>query len=323
MAALEALVRRALAVLRAPAVRVAFLLLAVALAVVALAREWPAVSDALGRLPAWAWAASVPLALAGLLASMLSWRAVLADLGSPLPATAAARVYFVGQLGKYVPGSVWPVLAQMEMASGHGVPRRRSAAAFTVSVVVALSTGLLVACASLPVLPGELGGVRWLALLAPLFVVLLVPAVLNRVLGAAMSAGGREATESPLSGRGSARAAGWALAAWLCFGAQVWVVALAFGAEQPLRTLALGVGGYTLAWSAGFLFVVAPAGAGVREVALVAALSPVLGSGEAIAAALLSRVLLTAGDLVAAGVAALGSRGRRLTAGAAGVRRAD
>ena len=48
----------------------------------------------------------------------------------------------------------------------------------------------------------------------------------------------------------------------------------------------------------------APAGAGVREVVLVALLSPVLGVGAATAVALVSRVLTTAGDLLAAGLAA-------------------
>ena len=30
---------------------------------------------------------------------------------------------FLGQLGKYVPGSVWPVLAQMELGAGYGLSR--------------------------------------------------------------------------------------------------------------------------------------------------------------------------------------------------------
>ena len=47
----------------------------------------------------------------------------------------------------------------------------------------------------------------------------------------------------------------------------------------------------------------APAGAGVREVLLVALLSPVLGVGAATAVALVSRVLTTVGDLLAAGLA--------------------
>jgi hypothetical protein len=54
----------------------------------------------------------------------------------------------------------------------------------------------------------------------------------------------------------------------------------------------------------GFLVVFAPAGAGVRDVLLVAMLSPMIGVGSATALALVSRVLLTAGDLITAAAAA-------------------
>jgi uncharacterized membrane protein YbhN (UPF0104 family) len=50
--------------------------------------------------------------------------------------------------------------------------------------------------------------------------------------------------------------------------------------------------------------VFAPAGAGVREVLLVALWGPVLGVGSATAVALVSRVLTTVGDMLAAGLAA-------------------
>jgi uncharacterized membrane protein YbhN (UPF0104 family) len=54
----------------------------------------------------------------------------------------------------------------------------------------------------------------------------------------------------------------------------------------------------------GFLAVFAPAGAGVREVVLVALLGPVIGVGAGTAVALVSRALTTIGDLLAAAVAA-------------------
>lgn len=70
-----------------------------------------------------------PGMLGGLFCGMLAWRSILRGLDSPLPVRPSARVYFVGQLGKYVPGSVWTVLTQMELGRDHNVPRRRSAAA--------------------------------------------------------------------------------------------------------------------------------------------------------------------------------------------------
>jgi len=99
----------------------------------------------------------------------------------------------------------------------------------------------------------------------------------------------------------------WSLAAWVLYGLQIWLLAARLGAP-PGRTALLAVGGYAFAWSVGFLIVFAPAGAGVRDVLLVALLGPVLGVGSATAVALVSRVLTTVGDLLAAALAAGSSR---------------
>ena len=46
----------------------------------------------------------------GLGATGLAWRAILAGLGSPLPVSAVPPVFFVAQVGKYLPGAIWPYL---------------------------------------------------------------------------------------------------------------------------------------------------------------------------------------------------------------------
>jgi hypothetical protein len=109
-----------------------------------------------------------------------------------------------------------------------------------------------------------------------------------------------------------AAALAWSWSSWMFYGLQVWLLATRLGAP-PGRTVLLAVGGFAFAWSVGFVVVLAPAGAGVRDVLLIATLSPVLGTGPATAVALMSRALMTAGDLITAGLAAVSSRppGRR------------
>jgi hypothetical protein len=70
----------------------------------------------------------------------------------------------------------------------------------------------------------------------------------------------------------------------------------------------LAAGGFAFAWSVGFIVVFAPAGAGVRDVLLVAVLGPVLGVGGATAIAVVPRILMTVGDLATAAVAAWSGR---------------
>ena len=103
-----------------------------------------------------------------------------------------------------------------------------------------------------------------------------------------------------------ALASAWALGAWVAAGTQVWLLAVPLGAPATWRTVALAVGGYALAWAIALVVVVAPAGAGAREVALAAVLSPVLDRGAVVVVVLLSRVLFSVADLALAarGVAA-------------------
>jgi uncharacterized membrane protein YbhN (UPF0104 family) len=65
----------------------------------------------------------------------------------------------------------------------------------------------------------------------------------------------------------------------------------------------LATGAYALAWVVGFLIVVAPAGVGAREGMLVVALAPAMSASTATALALVSRLVMTAGDFVWAAIA--------------------
>jgi hypothetical protein len=65
-----------------------------------------------------------------------------------------------------------------------------------------------------------------------------------------------------------------------------------------------------LAWAVGLIFIPAPAGAGVREAVLVATFAPQIGTPEALAVALASRVLLLLADVALAGVGAAVRSGR-------------
>ncbi|HVA61301.1 MAG TPA: lysylphosphatidylglycerol synthase domain-containing protein [Mycobacteriales bacterium] len=263
-----------------------------------------------GRLGAMPALGAFVAVLGALAASGLAWRAILADLGSPLRIVPAARIVFVGQLGKYLPGSVWPMLAQMELGRDAGVPRVRAATGYVVSTVLTVVTGGAVGILAVPALLGGRGSGRYaLALLVvPAGVALLHPAVVNRLLRLALRLTRRGELERGLSAGGLLRAAGWTLVAAGCYGLQAFALAASIGGGDGARLLPLAVGGYALASVAGLLFVIAPAGAGVREAVLVAVLSTAMPVAAATAVALVSRLLVTAGDTVAAGSAALSAR---------------
>ena len=244
--------------------------------------------------------------------TLLAWRAILADLGSPLSLRRAVAVFGISQLGKYVPGGVWNVVAAAEVGAAHRVPRSRSATSMLVAVAVSVASGAAVGAVALPfVSAGALGPWSWLVWAAPAVVLVLAPPVLNRLVGLAVRAARRGVLEHPMTWRGLGRAAAWSVLGWVVAGLQLWVLCAGLGLPLTVRTFALATGGWALAWTAGFVVVVAPAGAGVREVVLAAVLTGVLSAPAAALAVLVSRVVLTAIDLAFAGAGLLLARGLR------------
>ena len=267
-----------------------------------ISKEWGEVHHALGQIGVLASFEALLALLVMQFATLRVWQVLLAGLGSPLRTTAAGRILFIGQLGKYIPGSVWPVLAQMELGARAKVPRPRSATASILTMLLSLLTGLLTAAVTLP-FARQSSDYLWVFLVVPVIAVCLHPKVLNPLLNKLLKLAKRSPLDQPLTGRVLAHGLAWAFTACIFNGLQIWILAEKFGAPAG-KTALIALGGYAFAWCVGFVIVIAPAGAGVRDVLLVAALSPVIGTGPATAVMLVSRAVNTISDLLVAGAAA-------------------
>ncbi|MBW0105267.1 lysylphosphatidylglycerol synthase domain-containing protein [Pseudonocardia sp. KRD291] len=290
-------------VLRSPWLRAAFLFAAIALAAVALIDQRVAVLAAVARVSGAGLGLAGMATIVNLVLAAVAWHSVVTDLGARLGRAPAARVYLVGQVGKYLPGGVWNLLAAAELGRDHGIARRETVSSMLLAVAVSGSTAAALAAATLLELP--------LVLLAPLPLMVLHPKVLNLMIAVVLSLAKRDPLSGHLSIRGSAVAASWTMLSWLAIGVQVFVLAVSVGAPPTARTMALALGAYVLAWLVGTAAVVLPAGAGAREATLVVVLAPAVGVGAAVVVALLSRVLVTAADLGLAGVGLLAARAAR------------
>ncbi|MEU0570181.1 lysylphosphatidylglycerol synthase domain-containing protein [Nonomuraea sp. NPDC005983] len=263
-----------------------------------LARNWDEIVAAAGRLSPWAVLGSFAAVLVGQFCMLVAWRQVLAGLGTPLPLRVAGRIMFVGQLGKYIPGSVWAYAATMELGRDHGSPPRRTFACISLSLVINLGVALSIAAATLAT-QQAVRQAWYLLLLVPVIIVCLHPKVLTWGLNLALRVARREPLESVLPGRTVLVAVAWTALGWFVYGLHISLLA------GRWDSYLIATGGYAFAWASGLLAVVVPAGVGVREGALVLVLTPVIGTGAAYAAAVVSRVAFTLGDALAAGVAFL------------------
>jgi uncharacterized membrane protein YbhN (UPF0104 family) len=281
----------------------------------ALAGQWDDVRADLARVSIGALLLAFAFAMASLVLTLIGWRALLADLGSPLHLAPASGVLFVGQLGKYLPGSIWTVVAQAEVAARLGVPRRRSAVAGLLSVLLSALAGLAIGLVALPGLL-DAGGSRWyllLLLILPAGVVALHPRVLGPLVRLAFRLIRREPPEKDLSGRAITITAVSFVGAWACLGGQAWVLVVDLGGDAG-RAVVPAVFGYALAASVGMLAVFLPAGVVLREIVLVLLLAPTMGRTAATAVVLLSRFVVTVSDVVAAALGWSYARRHRLLA---------
>lgn len=273
------------------------LVLAVSAAVVYAAdREFGAVGDTIRALSWKSLTASLAAVVLGMFATVKVWQHLLAAMGTRIRYRQAAQVNLVGQLGKYLPGSVWAFVLQTQLGKRYKIPRTRALITLLLSAgmtsVTALSLGALVASP----LSHRWGSAAWLLLAGPLALVTLVPRVLTRIANLALKAlRRRQMTEQLLSGE-IARAIVWSYVSWLLFGLQLWVLTGAL-AKQSLSGFAITTGAFGFAMSAGFLAFILPSGVGVREAVIVAGLAPLAATGPALAIALTSRLLFTVADV--------------------------
>jgi uncharacterized membrane protein YbhN (UPF0104 family) len=253
------------------ALRAGFAVLAVAFLAAALISQW---SEATAALAALSWWSLALAAAAGMLApggAMLAWRALLADLGSPLRLSPAVQVMFLGQLGKYLPGGVWQVVATMELGRDHAAPRKRTFTATVLAMAITLAAALH-------------------------------PRVLTGALNVALRLARREPLERGVRGGGLLRALGWTILGWALLDVQAWLL-VSDVHHGGLSDFLPAAAAYMLAWSVGFLTIFAPGGIGTREVAMAAALAPLMDWPQALVIATVSRLISMAADLAWAALA--------------------
>jgi len=266
-----------------------------------LSSEWGRVRDALSDAsPAWIAVGFVLCALAMTSIGWV-WTDVLALLGVRVDRVRALGWYYLGELGKYLPGGVWPVLGRGELARRGGVPGPRAYASVALSLVTLYLAAMMTAVGLLPFALGDdgPGAVTLVLLLLPLGLAALHPAVLTPVLGLA-----RRATRRPLAldlppWRRTIGVVIRYLPTWALVGGATSAVAYAVDPGASLTRVAFAA---VLSWIAGFLAVPVPAGAGVRETVFIAAsgLSPELGATVAVATRVLFIVVDGGGAAIAA-----------------------
>lgn len=257
--------------------------------------HWAEFRDTLGGIGWASSVASLGVLIVSVAVSAYGWQSVVDGLGEPVGYRRGARICLVGQLGKYVPGSLWAYLVQMELARRAGLSRAR---VFTGSLI---SSGIgMIAAVPVAALAGR---GRWPLLALPV-VLALHPRVIDRAAALGLRLLRRPRPPRALGARPIVTAFAASLVAWFLQGTHLWLLC----GGNPV----VCAGAMALAMTVGTFAFLLPSGAGVREAVLVAVLTTAGNpAGQALAFALASRVMFTLADLVTASLAAGTPRRRR------------
>ena len=236
---------------------------------------------------------------------IIAWRTVLGGWGQHLPLRSAARIWFVSNLGRYLPGKVWSVAGLAVLARREGVHGWAAAAAALAMQALSIGTGAGVAIAFLPQADSPILLVAAIAI-AVVSVAALTLKPMVRAL--ARVANGRIQLQALPIGAVLAGAAA-TLAAWLMYGLAFRFLALGL-LPNDAPSLPLAMGSFAGAYIVGLFAIFAPGGIGIREGMLLVFLTPSLGGGAALALSVGSRLLLTFTEVTAVLVTVLFARKR-------------
>jgi len=274
-----------------PALRVLFLVAVVVFGWLSLRGRFDEIGNALADTSVLSVLGALLLVTLGLTATAVLWLRLMLRLDARLPIVDGSAMFFLGQLGKYIPGSVWSIGAQADMARRHQVPPRVTVAAgllflgYHVDTAVVLGSVALISGKLDPSWPAWVG---WAGLVVGILG--LAPGLV-RLLGRRI--GGREPAVNLAE---TLVLVMLMLGTWLLYS----LALVLLSPRSSMSDLLVLGGAFAISYAVGVVIIFAPAGVGARETVFVLLLTPMLSVADATALALLARVVHTAADALMA-----------------------
>lgn len=212
------------------------------------------------------------------------------------------RSYFIGQMGKYVPGGVWPVMGRAELLTRSGTARAVAYPSVGLSMATTYLAAVILAAGAAPFVLWSGDRTRaWILLALPAGAAALHPAILRRVaaLGERVFSRGSPVTVPPW--RVTLLLVVRHVPAWVLISGATYLIGRSLGFDPGLAAIAFAT---PLAWAAGLAAVPVPGGIGVREAVFVGLTAGSIGRPEAAAIAVTARLIFIAADLLTAAIAA-------------------
>ena len=254
----------------------------------------------------------------GMLPMYWFWLRTLHALGQYPGKLACLRAFYIGHLGKYVPGKAMVVVLRTSLLAQAGIDPVVASISVFIETLTMMAVGAFVAASLITVQFGDQIPMQVLAIILMLATgVPLMPPLFRRIVRTLKLS--RLSSHLNLDGLTYRLMASGFLAnsiGWIVLGLSLWATLRAMPTADTvavtMEDIPRLVASTSLAMVAGFLSLL-PGGVGVRELVLNTLLAPQVGESTAIVSAVLLRLVWLATELIAAGLLFIlaGSRGRQ------------
>jgi hypothetical protein len=274
--------------------------------VTSIARDWP-------RIRAFDWhvdplllAASIALLVAMLVWGVWVWGTVLRRFEhAAVPFGTLLRIWFVSNLARYIPGTVFQFLTAAQLSRSAGLSAAVLLTSLLVHTGITLLSALVVSAWTLPAplfpaLPPA--AVIAIGVAATVLAAGLVhPRVLNGAIGIIPRLLKREVIRWNGSWGYGLVVLAMSLVSWAMYGSAYWMFLRSLTPMSPAH-LPMVSGVNALSFAAGWIVFFAPGGLGVREYAMNQLLLPILPSGVAALISIAARLWNITGELLGSAV---------------------
>ena len=269
---------------------------------VRIGRDRDEIAEALGSAdPLWL-AVSLASGLCAMTLLGVNWLVIIRHASSPAPTRRGLNWFFVGQLGKYVPGGFWPIVGQAELAHRAAMPRSIAYSTTALSMVAMLLGAATTAAVTGLASPA---GSRVVPLLLAFGVVACGLVLASEQIRARLHTIADRVTKRELRLPEAAWFTGIVtryLPVWVLFSGMNLFVVKALGRNLDTALTITIIFVTCVSWIAGFVIIGLPGGLGVREAVFISMMTAPLGAGLAVSVAVVSRVVSVAVDLLGAAI---------------------
>jgi hypothetical protein len=263
--------------------------------------NWQNIIMSMGIISSVNLAVALFLTLIGVLFGVEAWYQILVNLDEWFPRKVAYSVNLIGQLAKYLPGTLWAIVLQVELGAKWGISRSKNFLTSLVFLGISLLSGIILSIPAATSFTNAYPWLQWTFVLGLLGSIFLYARVLQASINLIVGILRRPKIDDPISQSKIILSTLCSIFAWGLLGMQVVILVSAFIQLTMIQCFAM-IGITILALVAGQLAFFLPSGIGVREFVLISGVSTFTSYSNAVAIAIVSRVIFSAADLLLASI---------------------